>query len=72
MFLLVIYIGIIKINNKCENKMTKVRFNKKYRKHDIRIDRDFDLYIDNCFKFIDIDILKNAINDYKNLISKMS
>ena len=45
--------------------MTKIRFNKKYRKHDIRIDRDFDLYIDNCFKFIDIDILKSTIDNYK-------
>ena len=52
--------------------MTKVKFNKKYRKYDIRIDIDFDLYIDNCFKFIDIDILRNAINDYKNLINEMS
>ncbi len=37
--------------------MTKIEFNEKYNfKHDIYIDRDFDLHIDNCFKFSDIDI----------------
>lgn len=51
--------------------MTKYEFNEKYNKNSIRIDRDFDLNIDNCFKFTDIDILQNAINDYKKLISEI-
>lgn len=51
--------------------MTKIEFNEKYRKQDIRIDRDFELHIDNCFKFSDIEILENAVNDYKKLISEM-
>lgn len=52
--------------------MTKIEFNEKYNfKHDIYIDRDFDLHIDNCFKFSDIDTLENAVNDYKKLISEM-
>ncbi|WP_458257870.1 hypothetical protein [Spiroplasma endosymbiont of Dactylopius coccus] len=51
--------------------MTKIEFNEKYRKQDISIDRDFDLHIDNCFKFYDIEILENAVNDYKKLISEM-
>ncbi|WP_174481561.1 hypothetical protein [Spiroplasma endosymbiont of Danaus chrysippus] len=54
-----------------ENNMTKIEFNEKYRKQDINIDRDFDLHIDNCFKFSDINTLKNAVNDYKKLISEM-
>ncbi|WP_458258289.1 hypothetical protein [Spiroplasma endosymbiont of Dactylopius coccus] len=45
--------------------MTKIEFNEKYRKNNIKIDRDFDLDIGNCFKFSDIDILENAVNDYK-------
>lgn len=49
--------------------MTKIEFNEKYRKQDIRIDRDFYLHIDNCFKFSDIYILENAVNDYKKLLS---
>ncbi|WP_458258319.1 hypothetical protein [Spiroplasma endosymbiont of Dactylopius coccus] len=40
--------------------MTKIEFNEKYRKNNIKIDRDFDL-----------DILENAVNDYKKLISEM-
>ncbi|BDT04956.1 hypothetical protein [Spiroplasma ixodetis] len=51
--------------------MTKIEFNEKYRKQDISIDRDFDLHIDNCFKFSDIDTLENAVKDYKKLISEM-
>ncbi|WP_338961152.1 MULTISPECIES: hypothetical protein [unclassified Spiroplasma] len=52
--------------------MTKIEFNEKYNfKHDIYNDRDFDLHIDNCFKFSDIDTLENAVNDYKKLISEM-
>lgn len=51
--------------------MTKIEFNEKYRKQDIRIDRDFELHIDNCFKFTDVDMLQNAINDYKTLINEM-
>lgn len=51
--------------------MTKIEFNEKYRKNNIKIDRDFDLDIENCFKFSDIDILENAVNDYKKLISEM-
>jgi hypothetical protein len=51
--------------------MTKIEFNEKYRKHDISIDRDFDLHIDTYFKLSDIDILENAVNDYKKLISEM-
>lgn len=51
--------------------MTKIEFNEKYRKQDISIDRDFDLHIDNCFKFSDINTLENAVNDYKKLISEM-
>ncbi|WP_339047972.1 hypothetical protein [Spiroplasma endosymbiont of Colias croceus] len=54
-----------------KNNMTKIEFNEKYRKQDISIDRDFDLHIDNCFKFSDIDTLENAVNDYKKLISEM-
>ncbi|WP_458258480.1 hypothetical protein [Spiroplasma endosymbiont of Dactylopius coccus] len=42
--------------------MTKIEFNEKYRKQDISIDRDFDLHIDNCFKFSDIDILEPVWN----------
>ncbi|WP_338979215.1 hypothetical protein [Spiroplasma endosymbiont of Panzeria rudis] len=51
--------------------MTKIEFNEKYRKQDIRIDRDFELHIDNCFKFTDINALENAVNDYKKLINEM-
>ncbi|WP_342219122.1 hypothetical protein [Spiroplasma endosymbiont of Amphimallon solstitiale] len=51
--------------------MTKNEFNEKYRKYDIKIDRDFDLDIEYCFKFSDIDILENAVNDYKKLINEM-
>ncbi len=51
--------------------MTKIEFNEKYRKYDIKIDRDFDLDIEYCFKFSDIDILENAVNDYKKLINEM-
>ncbi|WP_338987614.1 hypothetical protein [Spiroplasma endosymbiont of Dasysyrphus albostriatus] len=51
--------------------MTKIEFNKKYIKNNIKIDRDFDLDIGNCFKFSDIDILENAVKDYKKLISEM-
>ncbi|WP_339048898.1 hypothetical protein [Spiroplasma endosymbiont of Colias croceus] len=54
-----------------KNNMTKIEFNEKYRKQDISIERDFDLHIDNCFKFSDIDTLENAVNDYKKLISEM-
>ncbi len=31
--------------------MTKIEFNEKYRKQDIKINRDFELYISNCFNF---------------------
>lgn len=51
--------------------MTKIEFNEKYRKQDISIDRDFDLHIDHCFKFSDIDTLENAVNDYKTLINEI-
>ncbi|WP_338977573.1 hypothetical protein [Spiroplasma endosymbiont of Panzeria rudis] len=51
--------------------MTKIEFNEKYRKQDIRIDSDFELHIDNYFKFTDVDMLQNAINDYKTLINEM-
>ncbi|WP_338961706.1 hypothetical protein [Spiroplasma endosymbiont of Lasioglossum villosulum] len=51
--------------------MTKIEFNEKYRKQDISIDRNFDLHINNCFKFSDIDTLENAVNDYKKLISEI-
>lgn len=51
--------------------MTKIEFNTKYQKYDIKIDRDFDLIIDNCFKFSDIDILESAVNDYKKIIGEM-
>lgn len=51
--------------------MTKIEFNEKYRKYDIKIDRDFELDIEYCFKFSNIDILENAVNDYKKLISEM-
>lgn len=51
--------------------MTKIEFNEKYRKNNIKIDRDFDLDIGNSFKFSDIDTLENAVNDYKKLISEM-
>lgn len=51
--------------------MTKSEFNEKYRKYDIKIDSDFDLDIEYCFKFFDIDILENAVNDYKKLINEI-
>ncbi|WP_342276171.1 hypothetical protein [Spiroplasma endosymbiont of Nebria brevicollis] len=51
--------------------MTRNEFNTKYRKHDIKIDRDFELYIDNCFKFSDINILKETIIDYKKIINEI-
>ncbi|WP_375316905.1 hypothetical protein [Spiroplasma endosymbiont of Virgichneumon dumeticola] len=51
--------------------MTRNEFNEKYRKHDIRIDRDFNLHIENCFKFTDINILEETINDYKKLINEI-
>lgn len=51
--------------------MTKIEFNEKYKKYDISIDRDFDLHIDNYFKFSDIDTLENVVNDYKTLISEI-
>ncbi|WP_338977500.1 hypothetical protein [Spiroplasma endosymbiont of Panzeria rudis] len=51
--------------------MTKIEFNEKYRKQDIRIVSDFELHIDNCFKFTDINALENAVNDYKTLIDEM-
>lgn len=51
--------------------MTKSEFNEKYRKYDIKIDSDFNLDIEYCFKFSDIDILENAVNDYKKLINEI-
>lgn len=52
--------------------MTKNEFNEKYRKHDIRIDRDFELRIEhNYIKPSEINILKNAINDYEKLINEI-
>lgn len=51
--------------------MTKIEFNEKYKKQDISIDRDFDLHIDNYFKFSDIDTLENVVNDYKTLMSEI-
>ncbi|WP_375317519.1 hypothetical protein [Spiroplasma endosymbiont of Virgichneumon dumeticola] len=51
--------------------MTRNEFNEKYTNHDIEIDRDFELRIDNCFKVSDINLLEEAINDYEKLINEM-
>lgn len=52
--------------------MTRNEFNTKYTNHDIRIDRDFELRINNNYiKPSEINILKNAINDYEKLINEI-
>lgn len=51
--------------------MTRNEFNNKYKKHDIEIDRDFELSIDNCFKFSDINRVENAIKKYEKLYNEI-
>lgn len=51
--------------------MTRNEFNEKYRKHNIRIDIDFELFIDNCFKVSEINILEETINDYKKITNEI-
>ncbi|WP_342275983.1 hypothetical protein [Spiroplasma endosymbiont of Nebria brevicollis] len=51
--------------------MTRNEFNTKYNEQDIKIDRDFDLSIDKYFNFSEINILEEAIIDYKKIMNEI-